>query len=301
MGLFSNKQGSKQQPSEEEVVDIAKEIFDQEYREELRQAGRDHFKKLLHDSTTTLKDDVDATMQQVAIDLKEYMTRQLDVNIANINAEITNQMNERISEFNRVSAEAEELVAQSMSRNAQAVYEKYQQLSASLQQTIASQEVTMVTIFQDGKARLTAAQNEQDKLVNELRETTESSRQKTEELTKRIQEAVEEQDSQLNNVYKENLQRVEVTKDSQAKTLETLQASADALQKQHEQLSELLDKSVADQKAMLIELINDNMARIIEHYLIGALGEQSDLKTQLPSILAQLEQNKQAMVEDMKL
>jgi hypothetical protein len=52
---------------------------------------------------------------------------------------------------------------------------------------------------------------------------------------------------------------------------------------------------------MVIDVINDNMSRIIEHYLIGALGEQSSLREQLPSILENLEENKQAMVDDMKL
>lgn len=43
------------------------------------------------------------------------------------------------------------------------------------------------------------------------------------------------------------------------------------------------------------------MARILEHYLIGALGEQTHFKAQLPSIIEQLEKNKQAMMDDMKL
>ena len=43
------------------------------------------------------------------------------------------------------------------------------------------------------------------------------------------------------------------------------------------------------------------MARIIEHYLLEALGDQYDLKAQLPAIIQQLETNKQAIVDDMKL
>jgi hypothetical protein len=40
---------------------------------------------------------------------------------------------------------------------------------------------------------------------------------------------------------------------------------------------------------------------VVEHYLVGALGDQYDLKTQLPSILASLEENKQTIVDDVKL
>lgn len=43
------------------------------------------------------------------------------------------------------------------------------------------------------------------------------------------------------------------------------------------------------------------MARIVENYLVAAIGEQYNLKSQLPSIIKQLEENKQAIVDDIKL
>ena len=43
------------------------------------------------------------------------------------------------------------------------------------------------------------------------------------------------------------------------------------------------------------------MAQVVEHYLLGALGDQYDVKAQLPSIIKQLEDNKQVIVDDMKL
>ena len=111
----------------------------------------------------------------------------------------------------------------------------------------------------------------------------------------------EQQAQQLDEVYQQNLERVEATAQTQEKLLQDLSASTEALEQKYQQLSQLVDQSVENQKTMLTAAINDNMARIIEHYLVEALGEQSDLRTQLPSILEQMEQNKQAMVEDMKL
>ena len=43
------------------------------------------------------------------------------------------------------------------------------------------------------------------------------------------------------------------------------------------------------------------MAAIVERYLLGALGDQYDLKAQLPAIIKQMEENKQAIADDMKL
>jgi hypothetical protein len=52
---------------------------------------------------------------------------------------------------------------------------------------------------------------------------------------------------------------------------------------------------------MLVTAFESNMAQIVEHYLLGALGDQYDLKAQLPSIIKQMEANKDVIVEDMKL
>jgi hypothetical protein len=43
------------------------------------------------------------------------------------------------------------------------------------------------------------------------------------------------------------------------------------------------------------------MAVVVEHYLLGALGEQYDMKAQLPMIIKQMDANKKAMMDDMKL
>lgn len=300
MGLFSKKQ-SKQDPSETAAAEVAQQVFDESYREELRQLGRQHFKQLLDEGTVDLKQDVDSLMKQVTSDIKEHMIRQLDETVTRIHSELTNHMNERITEYNRLASETQDLLAQSLNQNAQAVREKYQQLSAAMQQVISSQEVAMVGLFEGNKSRVVALQNEQDKALQDLSASTNKTRQQSDQLGHALQQSITQQSASLSQVYQENMSRVMATKEAQTKALETLNASAMALEQKHQQLAQLLERSVANHKAMLVETINDNMARIIEHYLIGALGEQTDLKEQLPSILEQLEKNKQAMVDDMKL
>jgi len=90
-------------------------------------------------------------------------------------------------------------------------------------------------------------------------------------------------------------------KEAQHSALTQLQKSVESIQEQHQQLSQMLEKSVANQQAMLIDVFEKNMAQVIEHYLLEALGDQYDLKAQVPAIIEQMEANKQAMLDDMKL
>lgn len=299
MGLFKGKQPDPAPTNGANAV--ADGVFDEQYREELRQVGREHLKSLIDASADDLKRSIDQTMQQVADDLKQYMTGQLDVIIGKINSDITDQLNERVKEFERLANESQEQASQTLTRNSQAVYEKYQQLTATLQQTVASQEVQMITVFQDNKNRIASAQAEQERVLEELRGMAEESKRQNQQIHQEMKQAATEQTAKLNQIYEESLARASESSQSQEQALQSLKASVQALETKHRELQEFLDKTVAQQKEMMISTINDNMARILEHYLIGALGEQSDLKAQLPSIIEQMEQNKQAMVDDMKL
>ncbi len=298
MGLFS-----KSQADDDAVVEELSEntLVNPEYREELKKIGREHFKDLIEDQSENLEQEVDSMMERVTADVKVYATKRIDALIGRLNAEVTNQLNDRISEYNRVSAESQELVAQSLARNAQMVHEKFQQMSVSMQQVVANQEVMMATVFQDSKTQASAIQAEQSKILEQLRQTEAATRGQADELNQSLKKTVTDQAAKLDAIYQENLATVESTKEAQAQALEKLKATTDTLQAQHQQLEELLESSIANQKAMVIDVINDNMSRIIEHYLIGALGEQSSLREQMPQILESLEENKKAMVDDMEL
>lgn len=297
MGLFNSKhkQSVPNQTSEVET------LFDDDYRRALRRAGIEHFKKLIESNAAALKADIDASSADIKTELTDYMRRQLDSTLASLNKQISEQLDARLEDFNRLNTETQTQAAESLSRSAAAVYEKYQKFNSTLQQSITSQEVMMISVFQDNKARVVASQNQQDKALAELNEATRLAQQKSSELNLALEQSIQSQDQKLNQIYAQNLERVEATAQAQEKALVNLRQSSEALEQKYQQLSDLVDKSVADQKAMLVSSINDNMARIIEHYLLAALGEQSDLRSQLPSILEQMEQNKQAMVEDMKL
>ena len=90
-------------------------------------------------------------------------------------------------------------------------------------------------------------------------------------------------------------------KEAQELALNSLQKSATAVEEQRLLMVETLKKDVSDREALLIKSYEENMAKIVEHYLLEALGDQFDLKSQLPFIISQMEANKQKIVDDMRL
>lgn len=89
--------------------------------------------------------------------------------------------------------------------------------------------------------------------------------------------------------------------DAQQLTLDSLKKNAAVTEEQLKTLTETLQTDVAAREAALVKTFEDNMADIVEHYILQALGDQFDLKSQLPYIISQMEANKQKIAEDMRL
>lgn len=137
--------------------------------------------------------------------------------------------------------------------------------------------------------------------LKSLTDNAQSLQEQYTQLSQTVQSKMGEQETALNGVIEENKARIVAMKGAQDSALEVLSHSTELLRQQHEQLTTSLEKNVAEQKAMIIGIFETNMARIVEHYLLGALGDQFDLKAQLPAIIKQMEENKKAIVDDMKL
>jgi hypothetical protein len=301
MGLFQSKQQTKKKTPADEVTIVVHEVFNEAYREELRTIGRDSFKQIISDNTASFKKDLDSAIADVSTELKSHMTKQLDVTIAHVSSELTKRLNDRLAESDRVTADAQDQAVQSLNRNAQVLHEKYQQLNSTLQQTVASQEAMMIGVFEENKSQMTTTQHSQDVVLQSLKESAQTAQDQTKLLNAALQKSINDQEAAMKMVLEENQARVTATQTAQDAALKTLDSSAKALEEQHQQLSQLLQKTVTDQEAMLVNVFQDNMAQIIEHYLLGALGDQFDMKAQLPSIIKQMDANKQAMMDDMKL
>lgn len=122
-----------------------------------------------------------------------------------------------------------------------------------------------------------------------------------EQLGARMQKSIVAQEAMLVGLFEDSKHQITSIQAAQAKALQSLEASVEALEDQHRELAQAMQKSIAEQEATLVHAFEDNMAQIIEYYLLGALGDQYDLKAQLPAIIQQMEQNKQAIVDDMQL
>ncbi|HUB94164.1 MAG TPA: hypothetical protein VMB52_06700 [Verrucomicrobiae bacterium] len=90
-------------------------------------------------------------------------------------------------------------------------------------------------------------------------------------------------------------------KEAQEMTLGVLQKTAGELEQQRQELSEAMKKSMTVHEANMLQNFETNMAEVVEHYVMQSLGEQFDMKAQLPYIMRQMEMHKKEMMEDMLL
>ncbi len=86
--------------------------------------------------------------------------------------------------------------------------------------------------------------------------------------------------------------------DAKQLAIESIEKTNTAIDEQRKMLGEELQKQVTEQKKHLIKHFEENMADVINHYVLAAIGDQIDLTDQLEYILAELEANKAAIVED---
>ncbi len=115
--------------------------------------------------------------------------------------------------------------------------------------------------------------------------------------------------SELNGYLKDEITKKlkeEFTKYEQSITdakqlaIDSIQKTNAAVDEQRRTLSEQLKKETDEQKVRLIKEFENNMADIVNHYVMAAIGNQIDLSDQLEYIISDLEANKQAIIEDMQ-
>ncbi len=86
--------------------------------------------------------------------------------------------------------------------------------------------------------------------------------------------------------------------DAKQLAIDAIEKTNAAVDEQRKTLGEELQKEVKAQKIHLIKHFEENMADVINHYVLSAIGNQIDLTDQLEYILAELESNKADIVED---
>lgn len=89
--------------------------------------------------------------------------------------------------------------------------------------------------------------------------------------------------------------------DAKELALSSVEKITASLEEQRAALTSGLEADVIARKKQIMDEFEKNMADVVNHYLVAAVGEQVDLNAQLQYILQELQKNKQAIIEDLKL
>lgn len=90
-------------------------------------------------------------------------------------------------------------------------------------------------------------------------------------------------------------------RDVQSAAVESINKTVVEAQQQQAALNEQIKQEVDAQKAQIVSHFEDNMAEIVSHYVVKTVGQQIDLKDQLPFIIREMEAQKEDMKRDMYL
>lgn len=90
-------------------------------------------------------------------------------------------------------------------------------------------------------------------------------------------------------------------KDVQQAAVESLNKTVAAAQEQQLALTQKMKQDTEAEKAQIIAQFEANMAEIVSHYVQKTVGDQIDLKDQLPFILREMQAQQEAMRKDMWL
>jgi F0F1-type ATP synthase membrane subunit b/b' len=88
--------------------------------------------------------------------------------------------------------------------------------------------------------------------------------------------------------------------DAKQLAVESIQKTKTAIDEERGALVEQLRKDIEEERARRIRQFDKHMAEVINHYVLAAIGNQIDLNNQLEYILGEMEENKQAILEDIQ-
>lgn len=86
--------------------------------------------------------------------------------------------------------------------------------------------------------------------------------------------------------------------DAKQMAVDSIEKTNAVIESQREQLSAQLQQTIAEEKAHLVSRFESDMARVINHYVLEAIGDQIDLSDQLGYIISELEANKKDIIRD---
>jgi hypothetical protein len=88
--------------------------------------------------------------------------------------------------------------------------------------------------------------------------------------------------------------------DAKQIALESIEKTVATIEQQRQFLEQQIQAQSSEQKTRIIARFEAEMASIVNHYVIKAIGNQIDLSDQLEFILGEMEANKKEIIEDIK-
>ena len=138
--LMPKKKGNVQ-TSDERLDESAKmnaeHIFDDQFREELRNRGRLHFEKIIGENAMFLQQDLRLTTSQ----LNEYMK-----------TEITKKLQEEFSKYEQSIMDAKNLAVDSIQKTNQVIEEQRKTLSTQLTAQLEAEKAHLISRFEEDMA-----------------------------------------------------------------------------------------------------------------------------------------------------
>lgn len=131
------KQGTDHQASEQAVEKDIEHIFNDEFREELRNRGRLHFEKIIGENAMFLQQDLQLTTSQ----LNDYMK-----------SEITRTLQEEFAKYEQSITDAKQLALESINKTREAIEQQREILGKQLQEQVEAEKSRLIERFEKNMA-----------------------------------------------------------------------------------------------------------------------------------------------------
>lgn len=304
MVIFGSQKKSEKKTKKKPSVTVktvAEEVFDDAYKDELRKLGKKYFTKIIEEDREALRSEISRTFTEASNDLRVYIRQQFGSSIDYVRQELSRTLSDQLAEHRRVLNETQEASAQSLARNVQELHGHYGELSRSLEQALAEQQTKMKSLYQANQKYLDEIEKAGSKQLSKFETAVSTAETKASSFSKQLDGIASKYESDLSDTLSRQDKQLGELNQAQRDALESLQRSAEALEKQYKDLEKTLDGAVERQKQRMLETFSQNFARVVEQYILDALSDQFSVKDQLPSIMKRLEGDKSAIIEDAKL
>ncbi len=143
VALNTSGGGKKKEKSAQDSITAAEmdveRVFNEEFREELRNRGRLHFEKILGENAMFLQQDLRLTTSE----LNQYMK-----------GEITKSLQDAFAKYEESISDAKELAIESISKTQEAVEEQRQAMGAQLKAEVDKEKALIISRFEENLGQI---------------------------------------------------------------------------------------------------------------------------------------------------